>query len=335
MQEPTYDVAISFLSQDEPLAAELYSELRKNLLVFFSPKNQEQLAGTDGLVTFRQAFLSQSRLVVILYRSGWGETPWTGVEELAIKERLLLGKGGRNWLLLVNLDSSPCPLWVPKHAIWLDYNKYSKDLAGAIKLRVQELGGELTVETAVDKARRMTAIAAAEVERENKLSLQGRDAVLSESAKLYDLVERMIKQIAQEGPQFGLEHCRDESGIALRTALVSMKFGVPQNHSNYPPLRHLMLGIYSGRIFMRHEFETGRVYIPGREPPMSSEQKFQFDYNAAYGWCWRGANGDLLTTESLSEFLMKTLLEEHGKADAGDKTPRRISHRRISRTPWS
>jgi hypothetical protein len=49
MEDLRYDVAISFLSQDEPLAQSLYEELSKNLLVFVYSKKQEQLAGTDGL----------------------------------------------------------------------------------------------------------------------------------------------------------------------------------------------------------------------------------------------------------------------------------------------
>src|ERR1700686_4479515 len=116
MQEPTYDVAISFLSQDEPLALKLYEQLSENLSVFVYSKRQEQVAGTDGLETFRQVFISQSRLVVVLYRNGWGQTPWTGVEELAIKDRMF--RGGWKSLLLVTLDSqSTYPIWIPEHEV--------------------------------------------------------------------------------------------------------------------------------------------------------------------------------------------------------------------------
>ena len=51
--EPQYDVAISFLSKDEPTAAALRDRLSECLSVFFYPRNQEQLAGTDGLETMR------------------------------------------------------------------------------------------------------------------------------------------------------------------------------------------------------------------------------------------------------------------------------------------
>src|SRR3977135_1846030 len=99
-----YDVAVSFLSADEALAVKLDQDLSETLSVFVYSKRQEELAGTDGLESFRQTFLSQSRLIVVLYRDGWGKTRWTSVEELAIKERVFNG----HWksLLFVMLDET-------------------------------------------------------------------------------------------------------------------------------------------------------------------------------------------------------------------------------------
>lgn len=84
---PKFDVAISFLSRDEPTAAALNDALVKGLGVFFFPRKQEELAGTDGLESMRQPFLVDSRVVVVLYREPWGETPWTRVEQTAITDR--------------------------------------------------------------------------------------------------------------------------------------------------------------------------------------------------------------------------------------------------------
>ncbi len=46
--EKKYDVAISFLASDEPIARELYNGL-EGLETFFYPRHQEETAGTDGL----------------------------------------------------------------------------------------------------------------------------------------------------------------------------------------------------------------------------------------------------------------------------------------------
>ncbi len=46
--EKKYDVAISFLASDEPIARELYNGL-EGLETFFYPRHQEETAGTDSL----------------------------------------------------------------------------------------------------------------------------------------------------------------------------------------------------------------------------------------------------------------------------------------------
>ena len=171
-----YDVAISFLSGDEPLALKLYEKLSEGLSVFLYSKKQEQLAGTDGLESFRQAFFSKSLLIVVLYRDGWGQTRWTAVEELAIKERMF--NGGWHSLLFVMLDQqSKYPAWLPETHIRLDYTRFADNLVGASTLRVIELGGKLKIETALEKARRMEAVAKAQAERIQKLTYEAGAAV--------------------------------------------------------------------------------------------------------------------------------------------------------------
>jgi hypothetical protein len=134
------DIAISFLSQDEGLARELHARLSESFAVFVYSKRQEELAGNDGLEVFREAFRSDSRIVVVLYRDGWGITPWTRVEEAAMKDRFLAE--GWNWLLFVMLDdASTPPIWLPEGEIRLSYPQYGIDqLIGAIKFKAAKLG---------------------------------------------------------------------------------------------------------------------------------------------------------------------------------------------------
>lgn len=88
--ETKYDVAISFLHADETLAREIDARLSEQFDVFVNSKRQEAIAGTNGLESFREAFLAQSRLVVVLYREGWGSTPFMRVEHQAVTERPLV-----------------------------------------------------------------------------------------------------------------------------------------------------------------------------------------------------------------------------------------------------
>jgi hypothetical protein len=68
MDDFKYDVAISFLIQDISIATALREKLSESLRVFFFPRNQEELAGTDGLESMRAPFFEQSRLNVVIYR---------------------------------------------------------------------------------------------------------------------------------------------------------------------------------------------------------------------------------------------------------------------------
>ena len=82
-----YDVAFSFMAEDEALAAQLTDLLQDRLKVFLYSRRQGEIAGTDGEKTFNAVFGEQARLVVVLYRSRWGQTPWTRIEETAIRNR--------------------------------------------------------------------------------------------------------------------------------------------------------------------------------------------------------------------------------------------------------
>ena len=105
-----HDVAISFLVADQNIASTIKSKL-KGLVVFFYPHNQEELIGTNGLESMRAPFV-WARVNVILYRSRYGNTPWTGVELAAIQDSCL--KTGYRSLVFVQLDKKDTkPDWLP------------------------------------------------------------------------------------------------------------------------------------------------------------------------------------------------------------------------------
>ena len=63
-----YDVALSFLAQDERLATELNDLLQDRLKTFLYSKRQGEIAGTDGEQTFNKVFGEEARVVVVLCR---------------------------------------------------------------------------------------------------------------------------------------------------------------------------------------------------------------------------------------------------------------------------
>jgi hypothetical protein len=325
-----YDVALSFLSQDEPLARSLSAQLSESLSVFVYSERQKELAGTDGLETFRQTFLSRSRVVVVLYRQGWGQTKWTGVEQEAIKERAF-DDGGWDFLLFVTLDqASPLPLWVPKTHIRLDYSKFGDQLLGAIKLRVQEAGGHLKVETALEKALRIRAIEQAKLERQSKLHNESSTTFPNEWNRLRERVAVLADEIAKSVP---LEYAHRDEIFNLRTNAASISF---VRSDPYPHGREFFVkaASYIGRLTLPGQ-QQGVFYLNG-VPQKESEVVFHFDYNAGYGWCWRldDRKERLLTTDTLADFLMQMLLQAHQDVESGKLQRRRPSRTRAA-SQWS
>jgi len=123
------------------LALDLSDRLQPQLRVFVYAREQESVAATDGLESFRTIFRDRSRISVVLHRKGWGATPWTGVEETAIKDRCLATK--YRSLVLVALDEAETPTWVPDGYIHFDLESYSvEQLIGVIKAESADTRGD-------------------------------------------------------------------------------------------------------------------------------------------------------------------------------------------------
>lgn len=161
-----YEVAFSFLQKDESIAYQVNDIIQDRIETFIYSKKQEELVANDGEQKFNDVFFKESRIVVLLYRDGWGETPWTRIEQTAIKNRAF--NSGWDFLLLVNLDkNSTLPPWIPKTYIWFDYERWKSDgLAPVIEQRVKEVGGHVRPESIEDKANRFKRLRNAVKERE-------------------------------------------------------------------------------------------------------------------------------------------------------------------------
>ena len=79
-----YDVAFSFLAQDENIANQLNNVLLGRVKTFLYSEQQKKLAGTNGENTFNAVFGRESCSVAIFYRDAWGSTPGLCIEETAI-----------------------------------------------------------------------------------------------------------------------------------------------------------------------------------------------------------------------------------------------------------
>ena len=206
-----YEVAISCLMQDVNIAQELYellqSRVRSN---FFFPHNQEELVARDGLETFRGVFRRESRIVVVIYREGWGQTRWTAVEEMAIKEMCL--DAGWTRIVLYSEDDS-VPKWLPQTYVYAGKRYGLPALAAVIEQKVQEAGGTVGEEEVEDMAERIRrSLHAAEAREMRRNSDEGIQAAFRER-KAID--ERLEEVVARLEPQ-PLEGFEDQGTVPIK-----------------------------------------------------------------------------------------------------------------------
>ena len=164
-----YDIAFSFLAQDEAVAVQLNDLLHGRFSTFLYSERQKELAGRDGEIAFNEVFATDARSVVVLYRDGWGQTPWTRIEETAIRNRA--HSEGYDFCLFVPLgDKATVPRWLPRNRLWIGFERWGANGAAAvIEARVADLGGNPHIETLEDFAAREGRRASYEAERSSAL----------------------------------------------------------------------------------------------------------------------------------------------------------------------
>lgn len=162
LEEPSVDVALSFLSADTGTARALADRLSQHLSVFIYERAQEDIAGTDGMETFRAQFRSKSRINVILLRRGYGQTPWTRVELAAIQERALAD--GWDTVVVVALEKIPeVPKWLPTSRIYASVHEFGVEgVAAVITARARDAGAPDRRESPEELGARLARAAQAE-----------------------------------------------------------------------------------------------------------------------------------------------------------------------------
>lgn len=313
-----YDVAISFLSRDEQLALELHARLSEQLSVFVHSKKQEELAGTDGLESFRAAFRSKARLVVVLYRDGWGGTPWTRIEQTAITERVLAD--GWDWLFFVVLDrAATLPKWLPNTHIRFNFEEFGLEQAiGAIKARVREIGGTLRQFDVVQQARLVERRAAFFAERERLFnSLEGVNAARQQLVILYDRIQSKIAEISAS-TNVRARVGRDNYNCVITNGRISVAILWRLRAANRLDNSPLVVGEYNSQILLPGE--QGH-YL--REPPRLSEYRYQPDLSVDSGWCWVAASRpkEYLSSNEVGDRCVAVFLRLVDRVASGELEP--------------
>ncbi|MBA4376980.1 MAG: hypothetical protein C0401_12530 [Anaerolinea sp.] len=316
-----HDVAISFLSQDEPIALDLHSRLSLNFNVFVYSKKQEELAGSEGIETFRKAFRSESRMVVVLYRDGWGSTPWTRIEEGAITDRFL--KEGWNWLLFIMLDSkSTPPPWLPETRIRLYLEDYGIEQAvGAIKVRLQEIGSQIQKETALKRAKIIEGQIAFRAEKEKLFSSnEGVKIFENEFSIINQEILKIVDEISKDIKGIDIQCGSDRNHCVVTSGLVSIAVNWRPRYANDLHDSPLKILEFNGRILLPNE--RGRFMV-AFDPIKLSFYEFEPDMTSDMKGGWRAKFRDrrYFTSIELADFAMKVLLNLIDRSDKGEIPP--------------
>lgn len=300
-----YDVAFSFLAQDEGLALQLNDLLQDRLRTFIYSERQKELAGTDGEKAFNVVFGKESRLVVVLYRKGWGETPWTRIEETAIRDRAYYH--GYNFVVFVQLDEPPStPEWLPRTQLYIGLKRWGPEgAASAIETRVQELGGEPHVETVAERAARLDRARNFEAHRTEFLrSMEGVKSATTEFKSLKAEIEKHIDQVNGAASSFELKARFGRYQIVIYGLglFLNVEYFIRFTNS----LEDSCLSI---------EIWDGHPPFPGighfQKPRIRSKITFNFDLleSGSKGWSSTTLNHRCLATNDLSSFILNYYFE--------------------------
>jgi hypothetical protein len=301
-KEFEYDVAFSFLKEDVALAVQLSDMLADRYKAFVYPREQEELAGTDGQETFMTVFRERARCVVVLYREKWGATPWTRVEQTAIKDRAM--DKGWDFLLFVRLDAhAVMPKWLPRSQIWQDHQTYqASGTVAVISNLIQRSGGNPRVESLSDKADRIRREHEFETKRRQFVKSEkgvnsGRDrtqyllGLLKEHAQTLDLQFKPSK-IPFEACVFG-----------SHAALMAQWFC---RYANTTEGAYLEISYWNG-----HPPIWGAIF-PFDQPQKIWSLRYEIDLTPSGEPAWRDTQDRqrILTPEAVAEHAMGVLLEK-------------------------
>jgi hypothetical protein len=280
-----------------------------NVSVFVYSERQDELVGTDGVDSFSKIFAEESRVVVVLYREGWGQTKWTRVEENAIRSRGF--NEGHEFVLLVKLNTANPPIWLPPTRIYLGFERYGIDgVASAIETRVQATGGEIKSESVADYAARISRDLDFETQRRYFLnSHEGAESAKQQVEILFGQLKHLAEQVTlSSNIELGYER---PSADFCRLFTRRVRFGVTW---------HLLWGNTlddAGLTFIMTE--GGSFFGPYtmKEPDRKVQLAYSVDLDRSGAIGWRESQGDkrFLTSNQVAEVWIKLLLEsEHGRA---------------------
>jgi hypothetical protein len=302
-----YDVAFSFHSIDEGLATQLNDLLQDRFKTFLYSKRQEVLVGTDGEKTFNSVFGEKARCVVVFYRKEWGETPFTRIEQTAIRNRAFTE--GYDFTIFIPTEAPPTtPPWLPKTRLWHGLSRFGLEGAAAVvEARVQELGGEPRIESVQDRAARL--LRAEDFKKARKRFHNSEEGVRRANEAFGCLTKKLHADAAEI--------------IVANSALANLKVRKIQDYWLISGLRVCVVVSWYVRYnnsldesVLRADTYTGVPRLPSLIPSMEEPQRLaraEFNYEligpARYAFVERTGKKRAFSPEELADHLLRTYMD--------------------------
>ena len=301
-REFKYDVAFSFLKEDLNLAQEINDLIQDRVSTFIFTDRQDELIGQDGMTRFPEVFGKEARIVVVLYREAWGTTPWTRVEQEAIRERVLLE--GPDFTVFVSLDRKK-PVWLSRTQMWYDISAFqAKGAAAVITKRVTEYGGAIREETVEDRAARQQR----EIDFRSWFSnyYNSHEGVTEAQAE-FDLLRKSATEIVErlrQANQLGIGTQSDSRYVLYHSNGAALRFGWNNTVSN-----SLMFAKLS--VTLSDTIRYDRFRSPNDRSRTYAEATYTFSVNRSLhrGWSPSASINEFHTTDDLTRLWFKKFLD--------------------------
>ncbi len=310
-----YDVAFSFLAEDEQLATEINDLIKDRLQTFIYYRRQGEIAGTDGERTFNRVFGTESRIVFVLYRKGWGETSWTRIEETAIRNRAY--EEGYDFVIFALLEKpATAPNYLPKNRIWVGLDRGGVlGAASVIEFRVQEAGGSPREETVGDHAKRLAREINAEKERTNLLdSDKGVKQANNELLNLFTNLKQAVSEIPEGDFAIKLHIEHDNRSCVIYCEGYTLFFNWSQSFSNTLKSSALYISLFDGRLSI-----DGRRFGSIQKPKRLKEIEYSFSLDRTNQPVWQEVSVEQRSHSStqFGKLALSMLLEQVKKQKRG------------------
>jgi len=306
-KEFKYDVAFSFLAEDEDLAIQINDLIQDRVKTFIYSRKQGEIAGTNGERTFNRVFGSEARIVFVIHREGWGKTPWTRIEETSIRNRAF--EEGYDFVLFAPLDKPPATVkWLPKNRIWIGLDRWGVEgAASVIESKIQEVGGTPREERVEDRAARLSRAIIAEKKKQAFLdSENGVKAANKEVEQLFSELERVVKNLSnsEDSVNLSIETTRDQ--CAIYGGGFTLFFHWSVSFANTLQSSAFYVGLWKGPVPVR-----GHSFFPREKPKRLREIEFNFDQISLGKPAWREVRRQKksYSNDQLAKLAMTLLLD--------------------------